>query len=121
MSLESLLDSWTTEEFWQETSIKNGEAWLAWKPAGPYGASREYDVVGDRYTRSESASLSRTLRRLRQRGLLETWNDITGSSRTTVVHLTPTGREIAEGLAEENWGADWLEAERMKFAQDKNG
>jgi DNA-binding HxlR family transcriptional regulator len=81
---------------------------LAWQPFGAYGEGR-----ADGLTRSESASMSRTLRRLEARGLVHRYNTISGDPpavakrRTTDITLTPAGRKLAEKLADENWPEDW--------------
>lgn len=49
-------------------------------------------------TRSEHASLSRTLRRLETRGLVIRKNDVSDGRRTTGVVLTANGRQIAEAV-----------------------
>jgi hypothetical protein len=87
----------------------SGKAWLAWKPGGEYGASREG------YTRSDAASISRTLRRLSRRGLVEARNTISGGRRTTTVCLSPAGFDLAERLAKESWGEDWFDREEKKW------
>ena len=59
-------------------------------------------------SRSECASISRALRRLEARGLIVRRNDMSrGSRRTTCVRFTDVGRDLAERLADEEWGADW--------------
>jgi hypothetical protein len=59
-------------------------------------------IVSDKPpTRSQSAAVSRAMRRLVDRGLLERGNPWTGSSRNLSVRLTDAGRVIASMLAGE--------------------
>jgi hypothetical protein len=50
------------------------------------------------WTRSDAASMSRTIRRLKDRGLIETENWVSDKHRTTLVCLTDAGREAAKRL-----------------------
>lgn len=92
--------------YWKDFVI-GGVAHLAWKPGGKYG-----EMQGA-YTRSDAASICRTLRRLKARGLVESYSDIRERGRTTMVYLTPTGYAVAEQLAQEGWGKDWWERQTV--------
>jgi hypothetical protein len=71
------------------------DASVKWQP-GKWRASQPQ--LGP-WTRAESAAVSRTLKRLCQRGLLERWNMCSGNSaRTTDVAMTPTGWDVAQRL-----------------------
>jgi hypothetical protein len=62
----------------------------------------QWRVVSDKSpTRSQSAAVSRAMRRLVDRGLLDRGNLWTGSSRNISVRLTDAGRVIASTLAGE--------------------
>jgi len=53
----------------------------------------------DNWTRADSVIISRSLRRLEHRGLVERKNNISGSRlRTTMVKFTPLGLEVAKQL-----------------------
>jgi hypothetical protein len=60
-------------------------------------------------TRSESASFSRTARRLELRGLISRENPNVGMDRGRMTHIcmTPAGAELAVSLAQRHWGQDW--------------
>jgi hypothetical protein len=77
-----------TGETWR---IKHVEYWgIEWYPSKGQRA----------WTPSNRAVMSRALRRLEQRGLVERRNRISGeeSGRTVNVHLTDRGREVAKRL-----------------------
>mgnify|MGYP006352915013 CR=1 FL=1 len=67
--------------------------------------------AGAGQSRSDSASISRALRRLEDRGLIERLNHVSGSSdegyvtqmRTTHIRLTESGRALAERLTQTTW------------------
>lgn len=67
--------------------------WMPWRP------SKGRMAVASGWTRVDSASISRCLRRLEGRGLVERTNDIMGGKRTTLVRLTPLGEAVANRLS----------------------
>ena len=61
----------------------------------PWRPSRIYRDL----TRSDRAAISRSIRRMEERGLLYRLNDWSGKRRTTHVRLTPAGRHIGKRLS----------------------
>lgn len=100
-----LADAGLRSFFWSWRS-KDGTRYVGWRQHG--------------FTRSESASSSRALRRLEQRGLLERANWCSDAKRTTAVRLTPLGRSTAETLAETEFGPDWAERLTKQETEDVN-
>jgi hypothetical protein len=92
------------------TNQKEILVWLAEQPARPYRSVPFHDsdfYGGTRWRYAETddpslqASISRSLRRLETRGLIERLNYVSGpkhAGRTTHVALTELGRAIAERL-----------------------
>ena len=70
-----------------------GVGWANWYPSkGP-------SAIECGWTRADSATVSRSLRRLADRGLVERCNHATGTTlRTTAARLTPLGVAAAERL-----------------------
>jgi hypothetical protein len=101
--------------------VDHDGVYLGWQPAGDYGA----EARGD-WSRSESASQSRTLRRLRQRGLVwcGTHYDLNdprlGGPRTTIVKLTPAGLALAEKLADAEWPPTWREDHKQRLTVEND-
>lgn len=84
-------------------AVENGgRPWVRWTPrdhfvfVGLDGTRRA--VQRGEYERSWSASISRSLRELCRRGLMERANDVTGGARTTFVQLTVAGVYAARSL-----------------------
>src|SRR5262249_38178618 len=103
MLLRLLYRTWRAREgdpVGRDEVQNDGKVWCWWRPGGGSGPPE--------YSRSDAASVSRTLRRLGQRGLVECINSVSAAARrTTDVALTPEGMAVAEKLATENWGKHW--------------
>ncbi len=87
---------------WEETQRCEGhsdrarriarQGWgVRWKPSQVWTKTE--------LTPSHRAAMSRSLRRMEERGLLHRLNDWTGRRRTTCVRLTPEGRRVARQLS----------------------
>ena len=75
-----------------------GSVGLKWQP----GKWRAANPENGPWTRADAAAVSRTLRRLCQRGLVDRSNTVSGDpTRTTSVQLTPRGRLIIERLTKQ--------------------
>ena len=71
-------------------------AWRDWEPA-QWGSKKS--VVGESEYNAAHASLSRTISRLWQRGLVMIWKNLTCSA--TGITLTQEGKVIAQAISEE--------------------
>ena len=92
---------------WVDANDHGLSFWAVW--GVPHRPSKPFVRDGYEWTRSMAASLSRSLRRLEARGLLERGNEISGdeSKRTCNVKLTELGRAVARELMK---GSPWLES-----------
>ncbi len=77
-----------------------------------WGVPWQPGKLGNAWNNNDSASISRSLKRLEERGLLLRKNDITGRNRSTHVILTDKGREIGLRLI--------LELEKFRETVNKN-
>ena len=69
----------------------DGRPMIRWRPA-------KWQKADGSWPRSYAAAVSRSLRRLEHRGLVETWNHVNGDERkrhTTCLRLTEAGRQVA--------------------------
>jgi DNA-binding MarR family transcriptional regulator len=91
-------------ELYQEIEAEGDKRGM-WRDAVPVPRAR----AGQ--SRSDSASISRAVRRLEDRGLIERLNHVSGAPgegyatqmRTTHIRLTESGRAVAERLTETTW------------------
>jgi hypothetical protein len=96
-----ILDAIWSETSRLETTLEpRGESGLLAR-VREWGVEWHPSLWNDTWTPTDRAVLSRALRRLEQRGLVERKNERTGkSTRTTHVRLTERGREVAKWLTQ---------------------
>lgn len=95
----SSLQKWLLLFCMEEGFLSTQEILSAWRDWGPAQWGSKMAAVGKSEYNLGHASLSRTISRLWQRGLVVIWKNLTNSA--TGVTLTDAGKALAQALSDE--------------------